>query len=342
MYKKQIKYLYCLVSSPKDVFYEQAYISIISLKIHMPDAYIILFTDNETIISIKKRKADIRNIVDEIIFEYFDNKISNLKRSRILKTLMRNKVDGDFLYIDSDTIITDDLSDIQNSDIEIGAVLEDHTYLSQYALYKPTRLKFIKKMFKVRNFNYGYDFKIYFNGGVFFCKDCKAGYDFFNEWHRLWLQCFELKLLNDQASLNQANFNVGNTIKELDGIWNCQLIHDGSLKYFHKAKIIHYFTTNIQEKYFLLANREYTQKIKETGIIDQETIDMLKNAKSQFAPNTRVMLVNPALNDFYDSAICGAAKRLYHTKAGGVFEVILSAIKRAIFTPLRKKIFLRK
>jgi hypothetical protein len=253
---------------------------------------------------------------------------------------MRQIIEGDFLYIDGDTIIAEDLCAIENIDIDIGAVLDDHIYLSEYEKYRPTRLREVKAMFKKREFNFGFDFKIYFNGGIFFCRDCEAGHDFFNEWHRLWLHCFELGMPTDQPSLNQANFNLGNVIRELDGIWNCQLMHDGALKYLHDAKIIHYFATHVHEKFFLLANKEYTEEIKETGIVDQKTMDMLKNPKAHIASNTRIMLVDKSLREFYDSAICGAAKRIYYTRLGSVVEFVFSIIKKYIFTPLRKKIFM--
>jgi len=335
-----MKYLYVLASDNTDNYLEQAMLSITSLRLHTHGAFVTLLVDNITETNLTGKRAEILKIVNEFKSIRIDDRFNKHARSRWLKTSMRKSIEGDFLYIDSDTIISDDLSIIASVDIEIGAVLEDHIYLSEYQKHRPSRLKIIKNMFKIRKFD-NFDFGVYFNGGVFFCKDCKTGHDFFNEWHRLYLHCFELNLFNDQASLNYANFNLGNPIKELNGIWNCQLMHDGAIKYIHEAKILHYFTTHVQDKFFLLANKEYTDKIKNTGIVDQETINMLKNPKSQFALNTRIMLIDSSVNDFYDSAICGAAKRMYHTKLGVIIELILSKIKRNIFTPLRKKIFLK-
>jgi lipopolysaccharide biosynthesis glycosyltransferase len=295
--------------------------------------------DDITEANLTGKRSEIFKLITELKSVKIDSRFNKKARSRYLKTSMRQIIEGDFLYIDVDTIIAEDLSDIENIDIDIGAILNDHTYLSEYEKYRPARLREIKAAFKKRGFNSGFDFKIYFNGGIFLCRDCKAGHDFFNEWHRLWLHCFELNMLNDQPSLNQANFNLGNVIKELDGIWNCQLIHDGALKYFHDAKIIHYFATNVHEKFFLLANKEYTEEIKETGIVDQKIKDMLKNPKAHIAPNTRIMLVDRSLREFYDSAICGAAKRIYYTRLGSAIEFVFSIIKKYIFTPLRKKLF---
>ncbi|MCL2380184.1 MAG: hypothetical protein FWC64_01160 [Treponema sp.] len=337
-----MKYLYILASDISDNYLEQTLLSMTSLRLQMPKAYISLLVDNVTEATLTGIRAGILRSIDEFKSLNIDMRFNKQARSRWMKTSMRKHIEGDFLYIDGDTIIADDLSYINELDIEIGHVLDDHTYLSDYKKTRPKRLKEVKRMFKSRNFDSDFDFNVYFNGGVSLCRDCKTGYDFFNEWHRLWLHCFELAMLSDQPSLNQANFNLGNPIKELDGIWNCQLMHDGALRHIHDAKILHYFTTHVHDKFFLLAKKEHIEKIKSTGIVDQTTMDMLKNPKSQFAPNTRIMLVDTKYNDFFDSAICGAAKRIYHSKLGTFIEYILSSIKKKIFTPLRKKIFLRK
>lgn len=47
------KVAYVVVSSPNDIYLEQAYVSMFSLKHHMPDAYIVLLTDRLTSESLK-------------------------------------------------------------------------------------------------------------------------------------------------------------------------------------------------------------------------------------------------------------------------------------------------
>ena len=43
-----MKYVYVLVSSPDDLYYEQAVMSVYSLRRHMPDADIEVLVDNKT------------------------------------------------------------------------------------------------------------------------------------------------------------------------------------------------------------------------------------------------------------------------------------------------------
>ena len=334
-----MKYLYVLTSDSSDSYLEQALLSVTSLRLQMPDAFISLIVDDITEKNLTNKRGEIIKLINEYKSIKIDKQINKMARSRWLKTSMRLNIDGDFLFIDNDTIITEDISSIDNINVEIGAVLDDHTYISEYEKYRPSRLREIKTIFKKNKFDSPFDFKTYFNSGVLLCRDCKTGHNFFREWHRLWLQCLELGHLIDQPSFNQANYNQGNIIRELGGIWNCQLMHDGAIIYLHDAKIIHYFATHVHEKSFLLANKELTETIKETGIIDQKTTDMLKNPKAQFSSNSRIMLIDNSLREFYDSAICGAAKRIYYTNTGAFIEFIFARIKKYIFTPIRKKIF---
>ena len=308
----------------------------------MPNAFISLIVDDITQCNLIDNRSKIFELIDEFIPITIDIKFNKMTRSRWLKTSMRELIKGDILYIDNDTIIAEDLSSINDFEGDIAAILDDHRYLSEYEKYRPSRFREVKRMFKVRNFDNKFDFQIYFNGGILFFRDTKISYDFFKEWHRLWLHCFELDLYSDQPSLNQANYNLGKPIRILNGIWNCQLMHDGSLQYIHDSKILHYFATHVHEKFFLLANNEYIELIKRTGYIDDKIKKMLNNPKSQFAANTRIMLIDSSYREFYDSATCGAVKRIYQSKFGIFIEFFLLKIKKYFFTPLRKKIYSKK
>jgi len=313
-----------------------------SLRIQISNAFISLLVDDITEINLKKKRENIFKLINEFKSVKLEAHFNKEARSRWLKTSMRQQIEGDFLYIDNDTIIADDLSSLGNININLGAILDEHIYLSEFETLRPIRMKEIQAVFKRRKFNMPFDFKIYFNGGVLFCKDCKAGHDFFSEWHRLWLHCFELGEFTDQPSLNQANFNLGNIIQELNGIWNCQILNDGALKFLYNAKIIHYFETQPAQKAYLLANREYTNRIKETGVVDSNIQELLKTPKELFSDYTHLLVLDKSLREFYHSALYNAAKRIYFTKLGKGIEFIFYRIRKYIFTPLRKKLSKRK
>jgi len=333
-----VKYLYVLISDDSDYFLEQALLSITSLRLQMPNAFISLLTDDITEANLSGKREEILKLVNEFKCIAIDGKYDKKARSRWLKTSMRQHIEGDFLYIDNDTIVADDLSAIDTIDAELAAVPDSHVRLSEIEKYQPARFRRIKMKYKKLGFTSCFNLNNHFNGGIFLCRDCTTGHEFFKEWHRLWLHCYELGNLTDQQSLNQSNYNSGDVIKELDGIWNCQILNDGALRYLYDAKIIHYFDSQSGEKTFLLADKKYTESVKETGIVNNDIKEFLKRPKSLFATNTRLILVEKSMREFYDSAIYGAAKRIYHTKFGAIVEFILFWIRKYIFTPIRKKL----
>jgi len=333
-----MKYLYVLTSNEHDYYLEQAIISMTSLRMQTPNVFISLLVDNNTEATLYGDRKAILNLVNEFKSLSIDRKFNQKARSRWLKTSMRQNFEGDFLYIDGDTVIAEDLSSLQYMDIDIGAVLDSHINLAEKDKYFPIRMKTIKALGPKLGITAPFDLNAYFNGGVMFCRDNKEGHEFFREWHRLWLGHFELGGLNDQSSLNLANFILGNIIKELDGIWNCQILDDGALRYLHKAKIIHYFSSRPGKKVFLPANDDFIISIKEHGVVDQEIKEAIKNSKSLFLSNTRLFLVEESSQAFYDSAFCGIAKRIFSTKIGIIIEFVFSRIRKYIYTPLRKKI----
>jgi hypothetical protein len=337
-----LKYLYVLTTDDSDNYLEQTLLSMVSLRMQMPDAFISLLVDNNTEKSLTGKRRNILDFTNEFKSIVIDDGFDKKARSRWLKTSMRRHIEGDFLYIDGDTIIAEDLSSLAGIDVDIGAIPDAHVYLSDYEKYYPARLQQMKSKYAKLGFSSCFDLKIHFNGGIFFCRDCTTGHNFFNEWHKLWLYCHGVGNVTDQQSLNQSNFILGSVIKELDGIWNCQILYDGALRYLHDAKIIHYFASQPGEKAFIPANDYFFDSIRETGIIDQNIKDMLKNPKSLFVPNTRLMLIDRSLRGFYDSAICGAAKRIYYTKLGSAIEFLFFRIRKYIFTPLRRKLSKRK
>jgi len=331
-----MKYLYVLTSNNYDYYLEQALLSMTSLRMKMPNAFISLLVDNNTESTIAESRRNILDVVNEFKSITIENKFNQKARSRWLKTSMRQHIEDDFLYIDGDTIITDDLSSIQEKQMDIGAVLDSHINLSEKDKHFPIRLKNIKALCPKLGITPEFNLNTYFNGGVMFCRDNKAGHDFFREWHRLWLKRFELGGLNDQSSLNLSNFVLGNIVKELNGIWNCQIFEEGALKYLNEAKIIHYFSSRPGKKPYIPANDEFVDVIKKNGNVNDNIKELLKAPKSLFTANTRLLLLEESSRSFYDSAFCGVAKRLFSTKFGTIIEFILSKVRKNFYTPIRK------
>lgn len=272
------KIVYIVNSTPSDIYLEQTYLSIYSLLEHNVDAHIVLLTDNLTDRSLIGNRAQILKHVTEKIVVPFDDGVTNMRRSRWLKTKMRELVSGDFMYIDGDTIINSSLCDIHDCQMNIGAVEDAHRPLEKH--YGKEKLS---RQAKTLGFSIeGEEF--YFNGGVFYVKDTNETREFFERWHTNWLRSVEHGINQDMPALIQTNIEMGHMIQRLGGEWNCQVMY--GLNYFTKAKIIHYFAsryaTNNGGYIYELMDPKYLEEIKETGKISNDIIKIIKEPLSCF------------------------------------------------------------
>lgn len=290
-----MKYVYVLTSTPKDLYYEQALMSAYSLRNHMPDAEIIVLVDNKTNASFNEenKRTALKKYASQIINIDFEDSVPNVDRSRLIKTSIPEYVDGSFLYIDCDTIICDDLSEIENISAITGGVLDGHCMLDEHIH---------KKYFLARDKKLGFSgtkaLGANINGGLILAKADTPQHqeqtkELFRQWNEIWkYSAYEKHDKHDQSALNEANFRTGLKMKFLDGKWNCQPSH-GGLAFLKEAKIIHYYSSEFSGKnyipYYKLADKELQMRIKEAGDIPEDIKAMIDNPKFQFNP---VHLIN--------------------------------------------------
>lgn len=237
-----MKFLYVCVSSKSDFYLEQTFASIVTLRKKTPNAFVSLLMDDNTELSLVDGRESIKNVCDEIVVKTFDQSVPQKVRSRILKTSMRNLVDGDFLFIDGDTFVFDDLAKIESLPYTLAGVPDHHCILSDNTqLYTHNLLK--SKICADERFLKD---ETYINSGVIWAKDTKENRDFFLEWNRSYLKGVMANVTQDQPSLALTNFEKGFPIKEMDGFWNCQL--EAGASFFYGVKIFHYFASHFKQK----------------------------------------------------------------------------------------------
>lgn len=258
------KILYVVVSSESDVYLEQAYISMLSLRHYMDDANIVLLTDkstSDTFKGVRKKEVD---LFDEVVVEDLDaERWPARHRSRLLKTNMRNLVEGDFLYIDSDTIISRPLYDIESIDCDLGACRDAHCNFENHPAKKLC-------MEKLSKFGLPSDIS-YFNSGVMYVKETPKNHAFFDIWNKYLQEGFELGIIEDQAPLAKADMEMGNMITLMSDEWNCQILR--GIRYLKNAYIVHYLCT-IPSQYqnrqlFILNELSAFEEVKKTGELSE-------------------------------------------------------------------------
>lgn len=275
------KIVYVLISNENDCYLEQAFVSIYSLRLYNPDANLLLLVDEET-------SKTFENGIRKLILDYVSKLVivdvplhySKQQKSRYIKTSLRSHLIGNFLFIDCDTIINEELKDIDYLPCEIAAVPDCHLSI-KYSWMKTS----IKKWASVLEWKYSED-NFYFNSGVLFVKDTDVTCQFYEHWHSLWKK-YTLKGINyDQPSLAKTDELMGYKICKLDDIWNCQINANG-LPFLPKAKIIHYFASGMGAKSYVpykFLDKKLFGRIKHEGFLSDDIKLMIEKSKSAFNP----------------------------------------------------------
>ena len=268
------KIVYVLVSSDKDIYLEQAYVSMCSLKFYMPDAHITLLTDvatKETFHGVRKLEL---KYVDELVVVNLDASEYNAqKRSRLLKTSARLHVQGDFLFIDCDTIIAKPLTDIDKMNCDMAACMDTHCLMKD----SPYNDSYISKGHLL-----GWPIEkedIYYNTGVIWVRDCHETHDFYKRWNSNLIKGYEKRVFQDQPSFAKTNYEMGHPVQKLYDTWNCELKH--GIRFLKDAIIVHYLCTNpskFQEKQlFLMNEKDVLLNVKKDAVISDDIIEVIKD-----------------------------------------------------------------
>ena len=326
-----VKYLFVLTSSPQDFFFEQTLVAIASLRDHNPNAFVTLLTDDKTAATLTGPRAALKDAVDEFKALTLDEKFTPMLRSRYLKTVMRNVIDGDFLYMDSDIAIVDDLTIPAEWAGGIYAVLDFHTNL-----HKAINRKKVLNNAKRLGFSPILNDEI-FNGGVMFAADTPECRKFFETWHELWLYCVNKNFPYDMASLAEANFKFHYVTRKMPGGWNCQLAYGN--RFLPTAKVLHFFGSRIIDT--------CGHKVPESmnlflpKILRKDFYTNLKNIPVKVGADKKI-----TINEYYDDVILHAKEEFeYQTKkvgAAGAYIIRSYAFAKSLAWIYKKAPFLTK
>ena len=227
------KIVYVTVGADKIEYINMQRIAVASAKKHMPHIPVVIVTDGETLPKLRKYK-DFSGV--ELASFPVPADLNTVEKSRYLKTNLRSLISGDFLYIDSDSIICEDFSD-DLPECSLGLVLDENRPLAE----QDDGGAAIRRCAQARGFDLS-GCESYFNGGVIFAKDDAPAKAFFKDWYANWDRTRSEGNHHDQYSLNAVEMKR-RLITELDGAWNCQLTSCcASFSYLRNVKILHYLS----------------------------------------------------------------------------------------------------
>ena len=270
-----IKLVYVVTSSLSDIYWEQSWVSAWSAKLHNPSIKIAIVADRE---SLKEAENSYRKnsfyLFDEFIPVEMDSSLNKKQRSRWLKTNLRNIVSGDFLFIDSDTIVTGSLDELDVFPHSVAMVYDSHKHpcviSDVFPLYKSIYGEEAPRDMK------------YYNSGVMLVRDDSNAKKLFDKWFENWKLAGDKANYTDQIPLARTILKQDIAIQNLPDIYNCQVCN--SIRYLYQAKILHIFNhpwfvpTIIHP---LMLPESYI-KVKNDMGISSEIEYVIKNCKSLF------------------------------------------------------------
>jgi hypothetical protein len=266
------KIVYVLVSSEDDYYYEQLLISLYSLRLYNRDAIVELVVDSETEKTLTGKRSELFNYITVCHSVVPPENYTKVQRSRYLKTKLRELINDDFLYIDTDTIICRSLEDVDFFKGDVCAVLDNHhgEIVDWQVERSPEEL----------NWKYLAGTK-HFCGGVIFARENKNAHLFFQSWHGNWEYSASFGCNYDQLGLRKTVLESGISVEELDGIWNCQIARPTGRDYLNNAVIVHYQGASF-DLCFPICSEESFLKIKMSGIIPENVAKMIGRGTKAF------------------------------------------------------------
>lgn len=301
--------VYVLIASDETLFLEEFWASLYSLRHFHQNAKVITLVDQPTADLIKQRE-ELYAMISKLIVVDVPNNYSSRLRSRYIKTSVRNLIDGDYFCIDTDTVITKPLDEIDQLPINnIGMVPELHGPFKEHTSYRFI-CNDVKRIFDADISDSPY----WFNSGASLVKDNQLTRDFFKKWNENWKHsALEKGQSSDQRALIYTDKSFGYIIEKIPDVYNCQM--SMSLRYFYDAKILHFWHMRGEDfhhsgDYSPFCDKTIYQKIHRTQKITEDIAETIIKCKSSIS--TYSMIVGKGEINFLFSSFYTVLGRAYN------------------------------
>lgn len=284
----RVKFVYSVVSNEADYYMERAIISAYSLKRHNPDAEVVLVTDTGTYETLSGTRALMKGLANEIIPVSLSDELSQIQKSRFLKTSVRQLVRGDFLFIDVDTVILDELSELDAFECDMALCLQWDCLEEKQEMSIRQLKKFNRACGIAEDEMHG--IVKFYNSGVMFCRDTEKTHGLFEKWHSLWYESSTTHGWHyDQADLWRADVQSGYLISELPGIYNCMALgFEFAMRNLSECRIFHYFSNSKKLDYLPVKRRDFLDRFKQNGF-SEELDAAIDNAKIDYISGLAIL-----------------------------------------------------
>lgn len=312
--------VYVVISSEEDFFLEELWVSIFSLRYYHPSERVVVLTDNETKQRIELH-SELKRLITEIVTVEVPSEFNNRLKSRVIKTNLLKYIKGDFLFVDTDTVICGRLDGIDGLSVKnIAMVPELHGPFQNHITYKFVR-KDTEKLFDIDLT----DCRYWYNSGCMLVRDNPFTHQFFEDWFNTWkYAALEKGAWTDQRALLKTDYDHGYVIEHLPDEYNCQVAL--SIQYLYDAKILHFwhmrkaFMSKVEFSPFL--SKEIYKLVRNNKGISSEAENIIRNPKKAFS--TPSVIVGRAEQEMLMSPYYTFLWKAY--KDSKVFEIVLNGL----------------
>jgi hypothetical protein len=260
--------VFCVTSTGGDIFCAMTRIAVASIRLTNPQVKVVIACDQQTNLALRDAREPMMDEVDDWVAVNTPPG-SAVFRNRYCKTSLRSIISGAFLFLDSDTLVRKDLSEIFELDCDIAAA-RNHSrdsVIGQISIADRATLK-----------HAGWQVcdRAYINGGVLFYNDTPDSRKFAAEWHRLWLEAnAKSSSYRDQPSLNTAIASVNPSLTLLDHRFNAQVMPEP--KVAGNAAIWHFYSS--EKNSFPTDFELLVAEVASIGVVNSRRVQQLISAE---------------------------------------------------------------
>lgn len=280
------KIVYCLISGSADYYYEQLLISLCSLRKHNPNVEVEVLCDNDTLNTFTSNRRGILEYNIHPNAVEVPSEWGKQERSRYIKTNLRKLTKGDYLFVDTDTVICSSLESIDAIPYAVAAVRDSHVArpMPAYSQRSHDTEKWIWREAKKAEIDAtGLN---HFNSGVMYVKDTEKAYELYSKWAEQYKSLLAHDVKIDQLPLMLANKAMNDIISPLDPTFNCQVCFKEGRDLIPNAHIIHYFPGQGKT---ILSSPWLLDPIKESGTINGQIQKIIDEPCSFFYQESMVV-----------------------------------------------------
>ncbi len=187
-------------------------LSILSLRRYHPAATVVCLCDAPLARACRDGGLPLARLVDR----WIDCEVPGgpVHRSRFLKTTLRGRLDGPFVYLDADSVVAGPLDALMACDAELGICPD--SFFAEATGVSPAWLGPYH-----RRLGWSPSPR-YFAGGVFAAADTPRVHALFAAWHARWRESLAIGLVVDQPALNRAIAEIEPEIRTYPTAYNYQ------------------------------------------------------------------------------------------------------------------------